>query len=154
MLHSLCDTTQSTSTFYQNIANAFLINDSNHLSPDEINTNTNTANTESVVDKQEEIRSHITQKIDLIILSPPWGGPEYVQVQQFDITTMLPCGHGFALALAAASVATQLVYILPRNTTDAMLVELARVLQLPYKIEYIYLSRKFKLKIVYFGHWS
>jgi len=104
---------------------------------------------ESVEGDEEPIKQ---QQIDLIVLSPPWGGPEYMNVDQYDITTMLTCGDGYQLAVLAASVAKHIVYILPRNTTDAMLIELANIIGLPYTIEHIYLTGKFKLKIAYFGY--
>lgn len=34
-------------------------------------------------------------KIDLVILSPPWGGPDYLNAENFDLQTMLTFMDGF-----------------------------------------------------------
>lgn len=41
-----------------------------------------------------------TSCADIIVLSPPWGGPEYIGKSVFDLQN-LPCGDGILLALAA-----------------------------------------------------
>jgi hypothetical protein len=35
--------------------------------------------------------------IDVIILAPPWGGPEYLYTKEFDMKTMFPSGDGMEL---------------------------------------------------------
>lgn len=90
---------------------------------------------------------------DLVVLSPPWGGPGYLDVDDnsYCIRTMLPCGDGFDLVALALSVAPNVALVLPRNTNDMQLKLLASICQVPYRVVNVYVSNKFKLKVVYYG---
>jgi len=82
--------------------------------------------------------------IDLIIMSPPWGGPNYVNSESFDLESMLSCGpngDGFDLLLQAAQICRNLVYILPRNTKNSQLFELGDLVGLPCHIQNIWLGK-------------
>ncbi len=53
---------------------------------------------------------------DWVFLSPPWGGPQYLQQEVFDVDTMIPvCGGGRRLLHVAASIAPRVAYYLPRT---------------------------------------
>ncbi len=91
-------------------------------------------------------------RADLVVLSPPWGGPDYLALDTYDLRTMLSSGDCFDLAAQAACVAASVALTLPRNTCDAQLKTLATLLQLPYRIEDIFVHKKFKLKLVLFGY--
>lgn len=90
---------------------------------------------------------------DLIVMSPPWGGPEYCSKNiVFDLPTMLPCGDGFHLLLLACAVAKNVVYLLPKNVADEQLEELKKLVGRPMMVENIYLNSSFKVKVVYVGN--
>lgn len=56
-----------------------------------------------------------TPKADVVFLSPPWGGPEYLNSDVFDIRSMMT-PDGFRIFDAARKAAKNIVYFLPRNT--------------------------------------
>jgi len=88
---------------------------------------------------------------DIILLAPPWGGPEYLSAREFDLRTMIPSGDGVELAQLAASRCAHICYVLPRNTPKADLVQLAKSVSMPFVIEDIYLKKKMKLTMLYLG---
>ena len=89
---------------------------------------------------------------DLLVMSPPWGGPEYCNNNiVFDLPTMLPCGDGFYLLLLACAVAKNVVYLLPKNVDDEQLEELKKLVARPMMVENIYLNSSLKVKVVYVG---
>lgn len=90
--------------------------------------------------------------IDMIFLAPPWGGPDYTQADSFDLRTMLPSGDGFSLMRLAASVCDHLVLMIPRNTSRKQLRVLQTHIGLPCIVEEVYLYKKLKMKVVYFGN--
>lgn len=90
-------------------------------------------------------------RADLVILSPPWGGPAYLDAPIFDLRTMLPSGDCFDLVALASSVACNVVLSVPRNVDDAQIKTIAHLLQLRHCIEDIYVDNKFKLKLAFFG---
>eukprot|EP01037_Dinobryon_pediforme_P028070 gene28070-31198_t len=66
--------------------------------------------------------------VDLVVMSPPWGGPDYSLSEEFDLRSMLSCGgdgDGFRLLKEAIRIAKNVVYVLPRNTKLKQLKELA-----------------------------
>jgi trimethylguanosine synthase len=85
---------------------------------------------------------------DAVFLSPPWGGPEYLDVAVYDLTTMEPSiGQ---LRDACHKIADNTVYFLPRNTDVTQLIELAG----PgghVEVEQQVLNRKLKAIAAYFG---
>jgi hypothetical protein len=99
-----------------------------------------------------QMHSLSSKKVDVVVLSPPWGGPNYLEESAYDLSTMLTCGDGLKLVAAAASVAETIVYIVPRNTIDKQLTILANVLGCKYHIEDIYINNKCKVKVAYYGH--
>ena len=52
-----------------------------------------------------------------MFLSPPWGGPAYMDKDTFDIDTMTPAGS--AIFQAASKVSPNIAYFLPKNTDVA-----------------------------------
>lgn len=88
--------------------------------------------------------------VDLLLMSPPWGGPEYLQAASFDLRS-LPCGDGAQLLALAASRCANIVYLLPRNSDKAQLHALARSLLLPALVQDLHLHGKHKLTALYLG---
>ncbi|KAJ1427013.1 RNA cap guanine-N2 methyltransferase-domain-containing protein [Ochromonadaceae sp. CCMP2298] len=88
---------------------------------------------------------------DLIILSPPWGGPEYIDAPSFDLYTMLTCGCGMYLAMLAQAVSRNVLYLLPIQTHDWQLRDIAQILKQPIVIENVAINNAPKVKAVYMG---
>ncbi|XP_018121941.1 trimethylguanosine synthase 1 L homeolog isoform X1 [Xenopus laevis] len=87
-------------------------------------------------------------KADAIFLSPPWGGPDYVSAETFDIRTM--CLDGFEVFRLSKQITKNIIYFLPRNTDVEQVVSLAG----PggqVEIEQNFLNKKLKTMTVYFG---
>ncbi|KAH9303971.1 hypothetical protein KI387_008375, partial [Taxus chinensis] len=64
-------------------------------------------------------------KADVVFLSPPWGGPDYLKVESYNIQDMLRPKDGFSLFKAAQMIAPNIVMFLPRNVDLNQLAELA-----------------------------
>ncbi len=84
---------------------------------------------------------------DAVLLCPPWGGPEYIHADTYDLRHLTPpIGPVFA---AARRVSLSVAAVLPRNTSVVQLRKLA-----PddcVEIEEQYLNHKFKTVAVYWG---
>jgi hypothetical protein len=89
--------------------------------------------------------------VDVIILAPPWGGINYSAQAKFDLDKMITCGSGLELLALAAGVCNNVVYLLPRNTNKKQLRQLATILDIPCRIENVYIHDKCKMMVVYFG---
>jgi trimethylguanosine synthase len=63
--------------------------------------------------------------VDCIFLSPPWGGPEYQQVETFDLRSIKVGGiDGCELFSLATRVSPNVAYFVPRNTEPKAAAEL------------------------------
>lgn len=89
--------------------------------------------------------------IDVILLCPPWGGPEYNQVDVFDLTSMIPSGDGMKLVQLASKICTNMIYIVPKNTPKKQLEDIAKLIGCKVCIEDIFLHGRLKLRIAYYG---
>ncbi|CAI7929864.1 unnamed protein product, partial [Closterium sp. NIES-54] len=65
-------------------------------------------------------------KADVVFLSPPWGGPEYLDQSEYDIWSMLQPVSASALLHLSLSIAPSVAMYLPRNTPIHHLEHLAR----------------------------
>jgi predicted RNA methylase len=92
--------------------------------------------------------------VDIIVMSPPWGGPQYKDENVFLMRSMLSCGDGNGIELIklSLSVCPNLVLILPRNISKREFGHIKSLVQLPCVIEEVYMHGKHKLSIVYIGH--
>lgn len=87
--------------------------------------------------------------MDVIFLSPPWGGPKYVHLESFDIQKHIP-QDGIEIFKAALNVTENIAYFLPRNANVDQLASLAG----PggyVEIEQNLLNKKIKTIIAYYG---
>ena len=63
-----------------------------------------------------------TLKPDLIFLSPPWGGPSYIDDDYFDLKNIsLGDIDGLAILERALEVTPNVIYFLPKNTNLAVI---------------------------------
>jgi hypothetical protein len=88
---------------------------------------------------------------DLGILSPPWGGPDYLSAAEYCLYTMLSSGCGLYLAMLAAAVCPSILYLLPVNTSVTQVQYIAEMVKMPYDIEYVLVNHRPKLMAVYMG---
>lgn len=102
------------------------------------------------------------RSVDLVVLSPPWGGPQYLNKRTFDLRNLPECcGCGLQLFELAASKCLNLAYIIPRNVPKAQLESLARSCLLKrgaqgagrddYLVEDVFLHGKHKVTILFIG---
>lgn len=89
------------------------------------------------------------KNVDVIFLSPPWGGPEYLNADVFDLQSMIPM-DGIKIFDAALNVTENIAYFVPKNTNVDQLISLAG----PggqVEIEQNILNTKVKTVTAYFG---
>ncbi|KAI3726673.1 hypothetical protein L1987_66472 [Smallanthus sonchifolius] len=93
-------------------------------------------------------------KADVVFLSPPWGGPEYVKARNFDINTMLKPHDGQFLFNVAKEIAPRIVMFLPRNVDVDQLAELSLSANPPWtlEVEKNFVNGKLKAITAYFTH--
>lgn len=53
---------------------------------------------------------------DVVFLSPPWGGPDYIKRKVFDLESIIPPIGGKSIFEAARSITQHVAYYLPRNS--------------------------------------
>ncbi|XP_076151014.1 trimethylguanosine synthase [Alosa pseudoharengus] len=89
-------------------------------------------------------------RADVVFLSPPWGGPEYLSADVFDIRTMMT-PDGFEIFRLSKLICENIVYFLPRNADMEQIASLAgpggRV-----EVEQNFLNNKLKTITAYFGN--
>ncbi|XP_062375679.1 trimethylguanosine synthase isoform X2 [Sardina pilchardus] len=89
-------------------------------------------------------------RADVVFLSPPWGGPEYLSADVFDIRTMMT-PEGFEIFRLSKLISENIVYFLPRNADMEQIASLAgpggRV-----EVEQNFLNNKLKTITAYFGN--
>ncbi|XP_046732306.1 trimethylguanosine synthase isoform X1 [Silurus meridionalis] len=88
-------------------------------------------------------------RADVVFLSPPWGGPEYLSADVFNIKTMMS-PDGFEIFRLAKMISENIVYFLPRNADMEQIASLAgpggKV-----EVEQNFLNGKLKTVTAYFG---
>jgi hypothetical protein len=88
---------------------------------------------------------------DVVFLSPPWGGPEYLRAPRFDVRTMMGGLDGVAILRHALRIAPNVCYFLPRNADEAQVVLLAREMGCKLEMERCRLNGHEKALVAYFG---
>ncbi|KAI8925527.1 RNA cap guanine-N2 methyltransferase-domain-containing protein [Entophlyctis helioformis] len=63
-------------------------------------------------------------KADVVFLSPPWGGPEYLRADVYDLEHMMPV-NGIELYDLSRQITPNIVYFLPRNVDHEQVRRLA-----------------------------
>mmetsp|Transcript_16233 Transcript_16233/g.32916 ORF Transcript_16233/g.32916 Transcript_16233/m.32916 type:complete len:252 (-) Transcript_16233:362-1117(-) len=93
-------------------------------------------------------------KVDVIFLSPPWGGPDYIQHQPFLLSEHLQPYRALDLLNLSFQVTPNVAFLVPRNID---LQDLSRLLaqcippQTHCEVEYNFLGQKCKTATLYFG---
>lgn len=70
---------------------------------------------------------HLAEKLtgDVVFLSPPWGGPSYLQDEVFEIENIMSPHGGSKLFQASKAISGNIAYYLPRNINTLQLVTIA-----------------------------
>ncbi|PSN39430.1 hypothetical protein C0J52_12359 [Blattella germanica] len=66
-----------------------------------------------------------TLQADVVFLSPPWGGPQYKNVEAYDIETIMQPVGGTSIYKASLNITENIAYYVPRNINTDQLVMLA-----------------------------
>lgn len=92
-------------------------------------------------------------KADVVFLSPPWGGPEYIKAEKYNIETMLKPANGFSLFKLALLVAPSVAFFLPRTVDADQLAQLSWLSNppLPYEMQKNYVHDELKAVTAYYG---
>ncbi|KAH7372940.1 hypothetical protein KP509_17G030300 [Ceratopteris richardii] len=93
---------------------------------------------------------------DVIFLAPPWGGPQYLDVDVYDILTMLQPKDGLTLLNLAHSIAPNIIFFLPRNVDINQLSALQKMVSFSCscEVERNFLNGKLKAVTAYFGQFE
>ncbi|KAM3865650.1 trimethylguanosine synthase [Diretmus argenteus] len=87
---------------------------------------------------------------DVVFLAPPWGGPDYLTAEVFDIKTMME-PDGYPIFRLSKLISDNVVYFLPRNADMDQIASLAgpggKV-----EVEQNFLNNKLKTITAYFGN--
>ncbi|KAI1284883.1 Trimethylguanosine synthase [Halotydeus destructor] len=88
-------------------------------------------------------------KADVVFLSPPWGGPQYVGELRYSLNMMTPNGNDIVTTVQKF-VTRNIAFLLPRNVIGAELMVLAGEGN-AVEIEQNLLNKKVKTVTAYFG---
>lgn len=64
---------------------------------------------------------------DVVFLSPPWGGPEYVKEETFDLNSIMQPVGGVNIFKLAKGITEHVAYFLPRNVDTVQVMYESRV---------------------------
>lgn len=87
--------------------------------------------------------------VDVIFLSPPWGGCDYANHEVFDLQTMIPM-DGIKIFETALEVCENIAYFVPKNTDMDQLTSLAGVGGF-VEVEQNLLNKRLKTITAYYG---
>nr|CAB3469581.1 unnamed protein product [Digitaria exilis] len=91
-------------------------------------------------------------KADLVFLSPPWGGPSYIQAPIYTLDMLKP-KDGYAAFQAAQKIAPHVIMFLPRTVDQSQVEELSWLScpPLDFECEENYVHHRLKGITAYFG---
>lgn len=102
-----------------------------------------------------ESKSHgLGNVIDVVYISPPWGGPSYLDAQVFDIESMININdkyNGIELFKIARMISKNIAYFLPRNISPEQLDGLIEAPDEMCEVEDHVLNNKLKTRTAYYG---
>ncbi len=96
---------------------------------------------------------------DVVFLSPPWGGPSYIDQESYDLRKMSP--DGYTLYELAKVISKNICFLLPRNSDPQQLWDIfcsspQSVVLSPFvpgvELEGNFINQKMKTLTVYFGN--
>ena len=87
-------------------------------------------------------------KADVVFLSPPWGGPQYLQHEKYYISSMTPDGN--LVFEMAKKISQNIAFYVPRTSDEDELIKLAGESGF-VDIESNLINKKCKAKTAYYG---
>ncbi|KAJ7559396.1 hypothetical protein O6H91_04G083500 [Diphasiastrum complanatum] len=92
-------------------------------------------------------------KADVVFLSPPWGGPTYMNVDKYDLQTMMQPRDGFTVFKIVHDIAPSVIFFLPRNVDPSQPAEMSWLFSPPLacEVENNYINGKLKAITAYYG---
>ncbi|KAL0822770.1 hypothetical protein ABMA28_004777 [Loxostege sticticalis] len=87
---------------------------------------------------------------DMVFLSPPWGGPKYSEVCEYDLESMLEPRPASELMAAARQISPYIAIYVPRNTKTHQLLNLGKQKGGSVEIEQSYLGKRFVAITAYY----
>ncbi|KAG5337451.1 TGS1 synthase, partial [Acromyrmex charruanus] len=99
------------------------------IDPDKIKIARHNAGIYGVDDRIEFITGDFLQLApqlvaDVVFLSPPWGGPDYIKRKVFDLESIMPPIGGRSIFEAARRITQHVAYYLPRNSDPLQIIML------------------------------
>ncbi|XP_068244185.1 uro-adherence factor A [Palaemon carinicauda] len=91
-----------------------------------------------------------TLNADVVLLSPPWGGTEYLQEKVYDVKKLGGVMECEEVMKAARLITQNIALYLPRSSNLCQIIELAG-LDGAVDLEYNYMNKKLKAVTAYFG---
>ncbi|CAG5131576.1 unnamed protein product [Candidula unifasciata] len=115
----------------------------------------NNAEVYGVADRIEFIHGDYLQlaqilKADVVFLSPPWGGPQYLDCDVYDLDNMAGFNHTSELMELTRKITQNIAFLLPRNADAEQVASLAGASQ-KVEVDENYLNKKLKTLTAYFG---
>ncbi|XP_075978713.1 trimethylguanosine synthase 1 [Anticarsia gemmatalis] len=95
-----------------------------------------------------QLAPHLTA--DMVFLSPPWGGPNYSDNQEYDLETMLEPKPASELMRVARTISHNISLYLPRNSRPDQILSLAKQVGGSVEVEQSFLDRRFVAITAYF----
>ena len=89
-------------------------------------------------------------EVDALFLSPPWGGPNYLECEVFDCETMITPPLSKLLS-HARKFSYNIAVLLPKNIDAQQIMNMYAKLGEYIEIEQNYLSNKLKTVTIYFN---
>uniref|UniRef100_A0A0N5AJY3 Trimethylguanosine synthase n=1 Tax=Syphacia muris TaxID=451379 RepID=A0A0N5AJY3_9BILA len=100
--------------------------------------------------KYRSNKPNASSPFDAVFLSPPWGGPSYLNIEVFDLNSELT-PNGFEIFSAAKMLSPNIAYFLPRQTSIKQLISLAGK-GASCEIEHNIFNEKIKSITAYYGN--
>nr|XP_033320978.1 trimethylguanosine synthase-like [Megalopta genalis] len=87
---------------------------------------------------------------DVVFLSPPWGGPEYIKNEIFDLSNIMHPIGGIKIFEIAKKITDHVAYFLPRNV-DTMQIAMLAGVGGGIEVEQHFLDKKLIALMAYYG---
>ena len=91
---------------------------------------------------------------DAIFLSPPWGGPEYLNTKVYNLQKMGSSMDGYKVFSIAKSVTPNVAFFVPKNTGFQQLEDLSVGAGGKVYVEKNILNNKTKALTAYYGEFT
>ena len=88
---------------------------------------------------------------DIVFLSPPWGGPTYLQNETFNLKNIMPPKGGEELLRISRLISDKVIYYLPRNI-DTLQLAIAAGPGNKVEVEQSFFDKKLVAVTAYFGN--